>query len=96
MTARVVDLDPAKLTWSDLEEIEDMAGHPIASELNGGSMSIRTVKAMLCWALRQDDPTITIDTLPAIGAVELKLREGTGPLGSRSPRRRAASRPDPS
>ena len=87
MTAKIIDVDVRKLNWPDLEQIEDWAGHPIANEMAGAPMSIRTVKALLCWRLRQDDPTVNMQTLPPIGAVELNaigMEPGAGPLGSAS------------
>ena len=91
-------IDSAKLSWQDLEDIEDLAGRPIGSELQAQNLSVRTVRALAHWALLKERPKMTPTEFRAIPLETLEVTyKAETPLGSgnRAARRRAPKRSQP-
>lgn len=88
-TTRVLDIDLNDLDWKALEEIEELVGHPIGSELHENNPSVRTIRALILWKLRQDDPKMTFETMPAVRDIQVSTRAvAKSPLGRRASTRR--------
>jgi hypothetical protein len=88
-------IDSSALSWQDLEDIEDLAGRPIGSELQAQNLSIRTVRALAHWALKKERPGMTPAEFAAIPLETLEVTyQAATPLGSgnRAARRRAPKR----
>lgn len=88
--ARTLTIDLDELDWDALEEIEETVGHPIADELLERKPSIRTVRALVLWSLRKEDPKMTLATMPSVRSLHVDI----GGKGPKSPlvSRRARSR----
>ncbi|SRR5665213_1888335 len=91
-------IDSSKLSWQDLEDIEDLAGRPIGSELQAQNLSVRTVRALAHWALLKERPKMTPADFAAIPLETLEVTyQAATPLaaGNRAARRRAPKRSQP-
>lgn len=90
---KAVTINLDDLDWDALEEIETIVGHPITKELMAGDPSIRTLRALVLWTLRKEDPKITLDTMPDIRSmsVEIEAKKTKTPLASRRGRSRSSS-----
>ena len=84
-TALTIDLDD--IDWEQLEEIEALAGHPIAREFETGELSFRTIRAFVLWKLRQSpgNAGMTFDTMPGLRSLAVDIGHKTPAQGKPDP-----------
>jgi hypothetical protein len=88
--AQTLTIDLDSLDWDALEEIEEIVGHSIATELLDGKPSMRTIRALVLWSLRKSDPKMTLETMPDVRSLNVEMVQQTPqvPLAQRRPRAR--------
>lgn len=91
--AQTLTINLDSLDWDALEEIEEIVGHSIATELLDGKPSMRTIRALVLWSLRKTDPKMTLATMPEVGSLNIAIEQkgpsvplAPGQRGSRSRR----------
>ncbi len=89
--AQTLTIDLDTLSWDALEEIEDIVGHSIATELLERKPSMRTIRALVLWSFRKTNPKMTLETMPDVRSlnVEMVQKGPPVPLAPRRPRARS-------
>lgn len=89
--SKVVSINLDDLDWDALEEIEEIVGHPISDELLKKNPSMRTLRALVLWSLRKEDPKMTLETMPDVRSLKIDAdtKVARAPLASRRARSRS-------
>lgn len=74
-----ISFDANELTLGELEELEDITGRPVSSELGRGQPSAKTLTALVYIFKRRQDPAFTLEQARALKVSEFKVEAKTDP-----------------
>ena len=76
---RTIVIDVNTITLGELEQLEDITGRNVVTELGRGQPSARTLTALIYVVKRRENPDFTLEDARAVNASEFRVEAQSSP-----------------